>query len=365
MLTCYCCLYRPGGGGKREIDRGGEGEEEASRLGALASFHRLDSSLHHEPERLVPESTRQQVILGSSCHLGRPYPGAALTPVQTRPATQKAATHTEGPRPARCPTRPALGTHGRLQTHRMALSPFPTPPVTALLTSPPPADPRRGDRLLPPESRFRHQRRPSVSLSTPSAHPRAPPKDLTQPEPGTGNRKRLVGLAAQRFISSIASDAFQYARARTAAGPGGGRTTTTTAAAPTTSATAAPTAGTSAAGAASSAATAPGTGAGAAGAPSAVPGTGKAKVSPAGSLRRTQDGTGPRKEPPSTPPDQGPKILTRSRLVYKTGPSTYRPHDGRPLCRPERVRRRRESRTVLPLGQTPPLGTRPRPRLQL
>lgn len=89
--------------------------------------------------------------------------------------------------------------------------------------------------------------------------------------------KRLVGLAAQRFISSIASDAFQYARARTAAGPGGGRTTTTTAAAPTTSATAAPTAGTSAAGAASSAATAPGTGAGAAGAPSAVPGTGKAK----------------------------------------------------------------------------------------
>ncbi|KPV74315.1 uncharacterized protein RHOBADRAFT_44802 [Rhodotorula graminis WP1] len=36
--------------------------------------------------------------------------------------------------------------------------------------------------------------------------------------------KRLLALAAQRFISSIASDAFQYARARTAAGPGG-RTT--------------------------------------------------------------------------------------------------------------------------------------------
>ncbi|GAA5987560.1 hypothetical protein JCM10908_002008 [Rhodotorula pacifica] len=33
--------------------------------------------------------------------------------------------------------------------------------------------------------------------------------------------KRLLGLAAQRFISSIAADAFQYARARTAAGPGG------------------------------------------------------------------------------------------------------------------------------------------------
>ncbi|KWU41537.1 transcription initiation factor IID, TAF10 subunit [Rhodotorula sp. JG-1b] len=86
--------------------------------------------------------------------------------------------------------------------------------------------------------------------------------------------KRLVGLAAQRFISSIASDAFQYARARTAAGPGGGRTTTTAAAA---AATAATTAGTSAAGAASSssaAAPAPGT---ASAAPTTASGTGKAK----------------------------------------------------------------------------------------
>ncbi|BGP41443.1 hypothetical protein JCM10449v2_005424 [Rhodotorula kratochvilovae] len=33
--------------------------------------------------------------------------------------------------------------------------------------------------------------------------------------------KRLLALAAQRFVSSIASDAFQYARARTAAGPSG------------------------------------------------------------------------------------------------------------------------------------------------
>ncbi|GAA5870857.1 hypothetical protein JCM8547_001725 [Rhodosporidiobolus lusitaniae] len=33
--------------------------------------------------------------------------------------------------------------------------------------------------------------------------------------------KRLLALAAQRFISSISADAFQYARARTAAGPGG------------------------------------------------------------------------------------------------------------------------------------------------
>ncbi|GAA5906220.1 hypothetical protein JCM6882_006079 [Rhodosporidiobolus microsporus] len=33
--------------------------------------------------------------------------------------------------------------------------------------------------------------------------------------------KRLLALSAQRFISSISSDAFQYARARTAAGPGG------------------------------------------------------------------------------------------------------------------------------------------------
>ncbi|BGP17699.1 hypothetical protein JCM10213_005277 [Rhodosporidiobolus nylandii] len=33
--------------------------------------------------------------------------------------------------------------------------------------------------------------------------------------------KRLLSLAAQRFISSISADAFQYARARTAAGPGG------------------------------------------------------------------------------------------------------------------------------------------------
>ncbi|GAA6064564.1 hypothetical protein JCM10212_006210 [Sporobolomyces blumeae] len=30
-----------------------------------------------------------------------------------------------------------------------------------------------------------------------------------------------MALAAQRFISSISADAFQYARARTAAGPGG------------------------------------------------------------------------------------------------------------------------------------------------
>ncbi|KAL8287701.1 hypothetical protein RQP46_003559 [Phenoliferia psychrophenolica] len=33
--------------------------------------------------------------------------------------------------------------------------------------------------------------------------------------------KRLLALAAQRFVSSISSDAFQYARTRTAAGPGG------------------------------------------------------------------------------------------------------------------------------------------------
>ncbi|GAA6021623.1 hypothetical protein JCM10207_008088 [Rhodosporidiobolus poonsookiae] len=33
--------------------------------------------------------------------------------------------------------------------------------------------------------------------------------------------KRLLALAAQRFVSSISADAFQYARARTAAGPGG------------------------------------------------------------------------------------------------------------------------------------------------
>ncbi|KAI5478950.1 transcription initiation factor TFIID subunit 10 [Pseudohyphozyma bogoriensis] len=33
--------------------------------------------------------------------------------------------------------------------------------------------------------------------------------------------KRLLALATQRFISSISSDAFQYARTRTAAGPGG------------------------------------------------------------------------------------------------------------------------------------------------
>ncbi|GAA5999559.1 Taf10p [Rhodotorula paludigena] len=33
--------------------------------------------------------------------------------------------------------------------------------------------------------------------------------------------KRLLALAAQRFISSIASDSFQYARARTAGGSGG------------------------------------------------------------------------------------------------------------------------------------------------
>ncbi|GAA5843983.1 hypothetical protein JCM11251_005932 [Rhodosporidiobolus azoricus] len=33
--------------------------------------------------------------------------------------------------------------------------------------------------------------------------------------------KRLLALSAQRFMSSISSDAFQYARARTAAGPGG------------------------------------------------------------------------------------------------------------------------------------------------
>ncbi|KAG0654082.1 Transcription initiation factor TFIID subunit 10, partial [Rhodotorula mucilaginosa] len=51
--------------------------------------------------------------------------------------------------------------------------------------------------------------------------------------------KRLVGLAAQRFISSIASDAFQYARARTAAGPDGGRTTATATAAPSTATTSA------------------------------------------------------------------------------------------------------------------------------
>lgn len=33
--------------------------------------------------------------------------------------------------------------------------------------------------------------------------------------------KRLLALATQRFISSISADAFQYARTRTAAGPGG------------------------------------------------------------------------------------------------------------------------------------------------
>lgn len=33
------------------------------------------------------------------------------------------------------------------------------------------------------------------------------------------NSKRLLALAAQKFISSISSDAFQYARTRTLAGP--------------------------------------------------------------------------------------------------------------------------------------------------
>lgn len=34
------------------------------------------------------------------------------------------------------------------------------------------------------------------------------------------NSKRMLALAAQRFVSSISTDAFQYARARTNAGPG-------------------------------------------------------------------------------------------------------------------------------------------------
>ena len=33
--------------------------------------------------------------------------------------------------------------------------------------------------------------------------------------------KRLLSLAAEKFVSDIASDAFQYARIRTNAGPGG------------------------------------------------------------------------------------------------------------------------------------------------
>lgn len=36
-----------------------------------------------------------------------------------------------------------------------------------MLTRRPPADPGRGDRLLPPKSRIRHQRRPSVSPRSP------------------------------------------------------------------------------------------------------------------------------------------------------------------------------------------------------
>lgn len=34
-------------------------------------------------------------------------------------------------------------------------------------------------------------------------------------------RKRLLSLAAEKFVSDIAADAFQYARIRTNAGPGG------------------------------------------------------------------------------------------------------------------------------------------------
>lgn len=37
-------------------------------------------------------------------------------------------------------------------------------------------------------------------------------------DPLYGYRKRLLALAAQRFVSSISADAFQYARTRTASG---------------------------------------------------------------------------------------------------------------------------------------------------
>ncbi|GAA5831989.1 hypothetical protein JCM5353_002837 [Sporobolomyces roseus] len=40
--------------------------------------------------------------------------------------------------------------------------------------------------------------------------------------------KRLLALAAQKFVSSISQDAFQYARARTAAAPGGKNNQSTT-----------------------------------------------------------------------------------------------------------------------------------------
>ncbi|BGO92720.1 hypothetical protein NBRC10512_003900 [Rhodotorula toruloides] len=43
--------------------------------------------------------------------------------------------------------------------------------------------------------------------------------------------KRLLALSAQRFVSSISADAFQYARARTAAGPSGRANVTGTSAA--------------------------------------------------------------------------------------------------------------------------------------
>lgn len=39
-------------------------------------------------------------------------------------------------------------------------------------------------------------------------------------DPLSFHRKRLLALAAQRFVSSISADAFQYARTRTASGTG-------------------------------------------------------------------------------------------------------------------------------------------------
>lgn len=74
-------------------------------------------------------------------------------------------------------------------------------------------DPRRGDRLLPPALRIRDFRSPSVSTLYPVLR--------TATDHAAPSRKRLLALATQRFVSSIATDAFAYARTRTATGSAG------------------------------------------------------------------------------------------------------------------------------------------------